>query len=275
VDCITNNSKISAIHKFKSLISQSRVSTPRIPYVPKPLVRKVKVESPDVSSSSPHTAKVAEPTRQRSVAEEAAELIEQRRAYLQSGLSLGSPLSKPAEGDGTPDSAGEEPLILGIGTGGRDEFSTDEPSAITVSDSPTGIDFDVYDIAFEKAIKRIRSDRKKNRARTYMTKLVGEKERDKYAGDDCMIVEAGKSLATSAYTHGSSAVSKGLSHLPGSNHAEGSHSEDSSVEPNAGNDAVRKAIEGVSEQGSKLADLVTSVAKDLKEKASAAREHAE
>jgi calcium/calmodulin-dependent protein kinase kinase 2 len=243
--------------------------------VPKPLVRKVKVEPPDASSSSPHTTNVAEPPRQRSVAEEAAELVEQRRAYLRSGLSLGSHVSKPAEGDRALDSAGEEPLILGIGTGGRDEFSTDEPSAITVSDSPTGIDFDVYDHAFESEIKRIRSDRKKNRARTYMTKLVGEKERDKYAGDDCMIVEAGKSLATSAYTHGSSAVSKGLSHLPGSNHAEESHSEDTSVELGAGSETFRKVVEGVSEQGSKFVDLVTSAAKDLKEKATGTRGHTE
>ncbi|KAI0393684.1 Pkinase-domain-containing protein [Xylariaceae sp. FL0594] len=258
---------IRAIHKFKNLISQSRVSTPRLPYVPKPLVRKARVESLDGSSSMPQSSDVTPPNRQKSVAEEAAELVEQRKAYLRSGnLSLGPPFSRLLEDNEASDRGGKARIILSIGTGGHDEFSTDEPPANTVSESPTRIEFDVYDRAFETEIQRIRSDRKRNRARTYMTKLVGEKEKVKYAGDDCMIVEAGKSLAAGAYSHGSSAVSKGLSHL-------GSHGEDADAEEGEGNNTIHKVIEGASEQASKLADLARSVPKSLKEKATGAHEH--
>ncbi|KAI3337180.1 Pkinase-domain-containing protein [Xylariaceae sp. AK1471] len=280
---------MKAIQRFKSLISYSRVTTPRISHMPGLLAKglltkglpakEAKAEQPQSSSSSrqaPKTAESTEPARQKSVAEEAAELIEQRKAYLRSGSTLGVAGSEQeARGDTqTPDST-EKPPLLGIGTGGRDEFSTSEPSAHTVSESPIGIDFDVYDRAFETEVKRIRSDRKKHRTRTYMTKLVGEKEMDKYVGDDNMIIEAGKSMVTNALASSSSAVSKGLSRVyeaGGATLHEGEWIEHIDVRRKEGQEGVKRIVEAANETGSKFADLVTSMAKDLKEKATSREE---
>ncbi|KAI1822962.1 kinase-like domain-containing protein [Xylaria intraflava] len=199
---------LKAIRRFKSLITpQSRVATP-----PTPSAKQWNPEQLGNSSSLEQNLAKAGPTRQKSVAEEAAELIEQRKAYLRLGLPLRATGSQTeAQVTQRVDSFDNATPFLGIGLGGHDEFSASEPAANLVSDSPTGIEFDVYDRAFETEIKRIRSDRKTNRAKTYMTKLISERERDKYTGDDCMIVEAGKSMAANSYAHGASGMSRMLS----------------------------------------------------------------
>ncbi|KAI1812041.1 Pkinase-domain-containing protein [Poronia punctata] len=263
---------IRAIQRFKHLISKSRVSTPKIEYVPKPLAKKAKSELWPATPQTPkqiqpgQSSQTTEPERQRSVAEEAADLVEQRKAYLRSGPSLAGsePLAEPAEsgdsGTQTPVPADKGPIILGIGVGGRDGFSISEPATATVSESPTGIDFNVYDRAFETEIQRIRSDKVKSRARTYMTKLVGEKE--KYVGDDYMIVEAGKSLAASAISRGSSALSGRLS-------STGSQSDEGTgrgAAPSLIHDGAHKAVGVASQTGSKLTDLVLAAAQDMKSK---------
>ncbi|KAI8628703.1 Pkinase-domain-containing protein [Xylariaceae sp. FL1651] len=262
---------LRAIQRFKGLVSQSRVTTPRIPHAPRPAVKEVKTEQQRSSSSPRQPSQPAERARQKSVAEEAAELIEQRKAYFQSGLHSRNtePGQEVKEEDHTPDLTENTPLVLGIGTGGCDEFSISEPSANLVSDSPTGIDFDVYDRAFETEIKRIRSDRKSSRTRTYITKWVGEKEMDKYLEDENMIIEAGKSLASSVFAHGSSAASKGLSRVHEARealHREGEWKDhfDGKFKESQG---LQRAMETVKETSYKLADVVVSMTKDSKEKA--------
>ena len=174
------------------------------------------------SSSSPST------NQQKSTAEEAAKLVEQRKAFMASLADHPSDpnaTSTPVLGIGggdkghAQDPTDKPPLLLGIGTGGQDDFlpsrkssvasttsaaaaaaaasaagaaAQDEPEedAYVVSDSPTGIDFDIYDHAFEAEMKRIRSQKSTRGgrgARTYLTRLVGEHERLKYAGDECMV----------------------------------------------------------------------------------------
>ncbi|KAK4106088.1 kinase-like protein [Parathielavia hyrcaniae] len=56
-------------------------------------------------------------------------------------------------------------LLLGIGTGGIDDFSAAEqgPAADIVSDSPTAVDFSVYDRAFEAEIERIKRSTSRRR----------------------------------------------------------------------------------------------------------------
>jgi [calcium/calmodulin-dependent protein kinase] kinase len=271
---------MKAIQRFKSLISQSRVTTPHISHVPRLLAKGLlskgaTAEQPRSSSSSqqaPQTAEPTEPARQKSVAEQAAELVEQRKAFLQSDSSFGGTGSEQEArvGTQTSNSTEKQTLLLGIGTGGRDEFSTTEPSAHTVSESPTGIDFDVYDRAFATEIKRIRSDHKRNPTKTYLTKLVGDIEMDKYVGDDHMIIEAGKSLVTNALASSSSVVSKGLSRVyeaGGASLREGEWIEHIDVKRKEGQEGVKRMVEAAGETGSKFADLVTSVTKDMKEKA--------
>ncbi|KAI0437166.1 kinase-like domain-containing protein [Xylaria telfairii] len=260
-----------AIQRFKGLISSSRATTPRTPHAPKPFpVKEVEAETPTSSSNSNPIPEITEPNRQKSVAEEAAELIQQRKAYLQLGLNPGgatSPEQIVKEETQNPD---KNTLYLGIGTGGDDEFRSPELPNNIVSESPTGIDFDVYDVAFEKEIKRIRSDRKRNRSWTYMTKLLGEKERDKYAGDDCMIIEAGRSLATSAYAHSSSAISKAhsLMHEAGdSSHRDEIQTQQTDSQPTTESEEGALGVVGaVKETGSRFADLVVSMTRDIKGK---------
>ncbi|KAI1348619.1 kinase-like domain-containing protein [Xylaria sp. FL0043] len=258
---------LRAIRRFKGLISQSRATTPRIPHAPRLEEKETKVEPQASASYSEQSSETSQPVRQKSVAQEAAELIQQRKAFLKSGLKdLKSGLSLRPTGSGQkakeeahiPDPAEKGTLFLGIGTGGDDEFSTSENMTDIVAESPTGIDFDVYDRAFETEIKRIRSDRRKNRPRTYMTKMLGEKERDKYAGDDCMIIEAGKSLATSA-------VSKthALVHEAERSH----HGEERRDHTDS------RVAEAAKETGSKFADLVTSLTQDIKGKTAAPQQN--
>lgn len=264
---------MKAIHKFKSLTSRSRAGTPvtrafGISLLPEYSPReRTAAEDPEsttqtmssntesqptatmtstTSSSSTTTTTPATSTsasstltRQKSIAEEAAELIEQRKAFIASAaaaaddhpLRLHHPHAAtapvPGERGHAHDLTDRPPLLLGIGTGGRDDFlaintsnSSDPGAANTstsgdgegggeggggaetyvVSDSPTGIDFDVYDRAFEAEVKRIRSQKHhhRGRARTYLTRLVGERELEKYAADDCMVLEAGKDIASAA-----------------------------------------------------------------------------
>lgn len=210
-----------------------------------------------------------------SIADQAAELVKQRRAYLaaQQHASTHPPSSPKGQAHDPTDRA---PLFLGIGTGGGDDFATSAVPADVVSDSPTGIEFDIYDRAFETEIKRIRSDKKKGRAKTYLTRLVGEQEMDKYAGDDYMVIEAGKSLASSAYSQGSSAIGRGLNHVHEARERlhHGSHDSNDSNDAKGteegkqggGPEGVKKAVEVAKETGHRFANLVIAATKDLKEK---------
>ncbi|KAI1504213.1 kinase-like domain-containing protein [Biscogniauxia marginata] len=250
---------LRAIKKFKSLTSRSRVQTPRTPHAPELSEKEVIPEDQEISISSTLQSEDASRPRHKSIAEEAAELVEQRKAYLASSehLSRHSGPNVPGERGHAHESPDRAPLFLGIGAGGTEDFSR-EPINEIVSDSPTGIDFDIYDRAFETEIKRIRSDRKKSRTRTYITRHVGEKEMDKYAGDECMVIEAGKSL-----------VSRGLAYVSearGSTPQEGEWREKIDTKKQESHEGVKKAVETAKEKSYKFADLVASMTKDIKEK---------
>ncbi|KAH7037650.1 kinase-like domain-containing protein [Microdochium trichocladiopsis] len=229
-----------AIHRFKCLISKSKASTPEpttsrtfsslgLPSrIVLPGVEKMKslasgvlptpqLLSPlSLSTPSDNNNNLNDNTTSggKTVAEEAAELVRQRRAFLasQEGASQAA-LSLPPAAAGTDTSVrtphqpkwpppglgihtdlddGHETLIHGDASAQQQQF---------VSDSPTGIDFEdlhgesIYDRAFSAEIKRIRSQKHKERSKTYLTRLLGAKEVEKWAADDCMIVEAGRSLA--------------------------------------------------------------------------------
>lgn len=217
-------------------------------------------------SSNPEPQTPTQPSRQKSIAEEAAELIRQRRAFLasQQHASTHPPASGGVGEKGhAHDLTDKTPLLLGIGTGGHDDFAGSDPPADVVSDSPTGIEFDIYDRAFETEIKRIRSDKKKGRARTYLTRLVGEQEVNKYAGDDCMVLDAGKSPTSNVSFRNSSAIGRGLNQLY--EVKERWQHDSNGVEGKRGaSEGVKEAVETVKEKGNRFADLVTAMRKDLK-----------
>ncbi|KAI1469569.1 Pkinase-domain-containing protein [Daldinia caldariorum] len=248
---------LKAIRRFKGLISKSRVATPehktlQVPHAPEPVEKEPIPENTDTSA-----ALTAQPTRQKSIAEEAAELVRQRRAFLaaQSHASTHPLASSGVEGKGhAHDLTDRAPLFLGIGTGGHDEFTASDTPVDVVSDSPTGIDFDVYDRAFETEIKRIRSDKKKGRAKTYLTKLVTPQEKSKYAGDDYMVLEAAKSPTISSPASGG-----GWSLAERIN-------ERVDKESHEVQDGAKKAFDTAKETGYRFANLVMAATKDLKER---------
>ncbi|OBS18180.1 hypothetical protein FPOA_09907 [Fusarium poae] len=89
---------------------------------------------------------------------------------------------KPGAGNGThpaqePDTQNTTPF-LGIGTGTMDEFASNEATPDMVSDSPTAVDFNVYDRAYETAIERITSNPNVSTRRptVYLTKFVQDTE---------------------------------------------------------------------------------------------------
>ena len=243
---------MKAIHKFKSLTSRSRTGTPgpkppRIPPTPPELATKESYPEDSAastrasssildsgqattatsSSSTTATSTTLSSTRQKSVAEEASELVAQRKAFI---AARSIPLPNGERGH-AQDPTEHPPPLLGIGTGGHDFFTTslsystiedeqrqpaglpdtDDPGAYVISDSPTGTDIDIYDRAFEAEVQRIRAREQQQqpqksgkggsaraRTRTYLTRLVGEQERRKYAADECMVVEAGRSFMSAA-----------------------------------------------------------------------------
>lgn len=74
------------------------------------------------------------------------------------------------------DISDQEPLFLGIGTGARDAFTTDEKTPDVVSDSPTAVDFNVYDRAYEEAVKERMKQNQSSNPVMYLTKHIKEKE---------------------------------------------------------------------------------------------------
>ncbi|KAK8090273.1 hypothetical protein PG997_005234 [Apiospora hydei] len=203
-----------AINKFKGLLARSRPSTPgsRTPRTPRtlqipsapvnyhpnyqpgnPVVawndsyipKEPEHKEPEQKQPEPREQSTPPPTgrpRHKSVAEEAADI--KGHAH------------EPTD---------HSPRLLGIGLGGRDEFNHAETPADIVSDSPTGIDFNLYDRAFEAEIERIRAENRQRgpddgadgrprppKKTAYLTRFVNEKE--KYFGDDSMILAAGRSL---------------------------------------------------------------------------------
>ncbi|GFP53996.1 hypothetical protein ACSS6W_001633 [Trichoderma asperelloides] len=102
--------------------------------------------------------------------EDIAALIAQQKTIL-----LAPEPEEKAKGH-AHDISDQEPLFLGIGTGARDAFVTDEKTPDVVSDSPTAVDFNVYDRAYEEAINERMKQNQSSNPVLYLTKHIKEKE---------------------------------------------------------------------------------------------------
>ncbi|KAI6082891.1 Pkinase-domain-containing protein [Hypoxylon rubiginosum] len=273
-----------AINRFKGLISKSRVATPEATtpritsFAPELAEKEVIPEDPAASTapiadSQATTVHLPTTTRHMSIAEEAAELVKKRREYLAAQQHASTHPGPSSPRGQAHDPTDRSPLFLGIGTGGRDDFASSELPADIVSDSPTGIEFDVYDRAFETEIKRIRSDKKKGgRAKTYLTRFVGEQEMDKYAGDDNMVVEAGRSLASSAKAQGSEAIGRGLDRVHEArerlrhDNSDNVGGDKEQQQQQGTSEGFKRAVEATKETGHRFANLVIAATKDLKDR---------
>ena len=293
---------MKAIHKFKGLTSKSRAATPTRRSFPATLspeylsklgnlamgLTQQKSDADPTQTRTIATSAISSPSpsapRQKSNAEEAAELVEQRKAFMASisdhpsRLQAGStPIADVGGEKGhAQDPTDKPPMVLGIGTGGHDDFSSpprkgsiasntsaaaaptdvapDEAGeeAYVVSDSPTGIDFDIYDRAFEAEVKRIRSQKTtRGRARTYLTRLVGEHEREKYANDESMVADMAADAISAARARIEDRINR--------RHGDGDVDDDSTGERHSG--TVKDAVGKAAVAGSKFADLVTQMTK--------------
>lgn len=81
------------------------------------------------------------------------------------------------------DVSDQDPLFLGIGTGARDDFAMDEATPDVVADSPTAVDFDVYDRAYEEAVQSRLQSNPSGRPTMYLTKFVKDTEQYKKLED--------------------------------------------------------------------------------------------
>lgn len=112
-----------------------------------------------------------DPAEEKARAQEIEALLERRRKILQKKDS-GS--STDEVGKGHAQEIDQEPLHLGIGVGSRDAFDRDEATPDEVADSPSAVDFNIYDRAYEDAIKeRLKKD-PSERPIMYLTKFVKE-----------------------------------------------------------------------------------------------------
>lgn len=172
-----------AISKFKALLGPK--GSPRITN---------EGGTPRPSESSEGDTSQAD--EKNSVANYATQLLLERERFFKSNRGR----DPTGERGHAHDPTSSDPLFLGIGTGGQDDFVSEEPRAGIVSDSPTAVDFDVYDRAFEAEVEKIkRSSSRRGGARRgaggmYLTRQLGEKE--KYKTDDTVTWVGGSSNNT-------------------------------------------------------------------------------
>ncbi|ROT38511.1 calcium/calmodulin-dependent protein kinase [Sodiomyces alkalinus F11] len=105
-------------------------------------------------------------------------LVERRRMFLSRHSKDGHSHGHGDQPGAPPElMAGKEPLFLGVGTGANDDFAANPapPVDAVVSESPTNVDFDVYDRAYEVDVERIMA-RRARRPTLYLNRLVEERE---------------------------------------------------------------------------------------------------
>ena len=122
----------------------------------------------------------------------ATQVLKERARFLREGGAGGAGHAAAAAQEF---GVGSEPLFLGVGLGGQDGFAPDAPPPdAVVSDSPTAVDFNVYDRAYEAEVEKIkrstsrrgsssnRRHRRPGTANVYPTKHLGEGARYRDVG---------------------------------------------------------------------------------------------
>lgn len=149
---------MKAIHRFKCLLAKRR--------------RRLGVDADGSATSPPGiTDDNFDPAKAKAKAAEieAVALISRRRKLVN--------MDEEEEGKGHAHDISEpEPLFLGIGTGYRDDFAMDEASPDVVADSPTAVDYNIYDRAYEEAVEERLRANSSHRPTLYLTRFVKEKE---------------------------------------------------------------------------------------------------
>lgn len=209
-------SVMKAISRFKSLLSPKDVEAR--PYDPMARSEGGDETGKQPQSESGTATDALDPIQEaeKSAAHYAAHVLKERERFLK---ARDASVAAGGEKGHARDPTDVEPLLLGIGTGGRDDFSTVEvektPGDI-VSDSPTAVDFNVYDRAFEAEVEKIKTTSSTRRGGTsnrmrgggggtgtlYLTKHLSKK--DQYRADENVTwiggVDSGSSGSSAADT---------------------------------------------------------------------------
>lgn len=153
---------MKVLQRFKALLVRKRA-------------REIREQGLSATEQSPTRADGFDPAVEKAKAEEIEALLERRRNIRNQTEK------KDEEGRETPDVEVEdkEPLFLGIGTGSRDDFAMDEATPNIVADSPTAVDFNVYDRAYEDAVEE-KLKNSSHRPTLYLTRFVKDKEHLKH-----------------------------------------------------------------------------------------------
>ncbi|KJK77652.1 hypothetical protein H634G_07391 [Metarhizium anisopliae BRIP 53293] len=149
-------SMMKAIHKFRTLLARIRARNNTGVVGSSTSLQRLMSEDGSFNAAD-----------ERAKAEEIEALLARRRHLL-------SQQAEDADKGHAREIGDQEPLLLGIGTGARDAFAWDEATPDVVADSPTAVDFDVYDRAYEEAIKRGMEARPSKKPTMYLTKFVKE-----------------------------------------------------------------------------------------------------
>jgi [calcium/calmodulin-dependent protein kinase] kinase len=190
---------MKAIHKFKSLLAPKGVVVKSHEPI---AISKLHIDSPKDDEPPLQTDTTATPERAQATAEHASQILSERERFFQEALKTrrtvtGNSTSGHEKGHAHPLSSADVPF-LGIGTGGKDDFvlaadltpPAAEDSSNVVSESPTAVDFNVYDRAFEaevELIKRSTSRRKQGRA-VYKTRHLKSADKFFKEGNDVTFV---------------------------------------------------------------------------------------
>ena len=156
---------LKAISKFKSLLSERRTASPAM--------------ADEIAEGT------FDPAEEKARAEEIEELLAQRREVLSRRARDSSGSDDNCDGSAgkghAKDISDQEPLYLGIGTSSRHVFYLDDQSADEiVADSPSAVDYNIYDRAYEQAINdKLDEHPSSRRPIMYLTKFVKETDRFK------------------------------------------------------------------------------------------------
>jgi len=148
---------MKAIKKFKSLLK------------PKDDVPGISLEKVHEGSDSQPSVLVEDNTLQESNAlettteDQIALILKQREQFLKltGGHKRVVSSSRRPLGDTATDRT--DSLLLGIGTGGINDFSTETPPANIVAESPTAVDFNIFERAYGAEVDRIKRSSSRKR----------------------------------------------------------------------------------------------------------------
>ncbi|KAG5975431.1 hypothetical protein E4U55_007695 [Claviceps digitariae] len=162
-------SMMKVIHRFKMLLAKTRSKHATSPERPERLENLETPHSASPQAATPESATLNASSADRAKAEEIERILASRRRLLtQSDENADWGYHAHQVADQGP------PLFLGIGTGARDAFAQDEATSNIVADSPTAVDYNVYDRAYEEAIRRRVEAKPSKRPTMYLTKFVKE-----------------------------------------------------------------------------------------------------